>query len=64
MQLTPEQLATHLEKPLQPLYVLHGDDPLLTTEAGDALRAAARRQGYLDRTVLVVTPTFRWDELF
>ncbi|MFN3883592.1 MAG: DNA polymerase III subunit delta [Rhodocyclaceae bacterium] len=64
MQLKPERLADHLGKPLQPLYVLHGDDPLLTTEAGDSLRAAARRQGYLERTVLVVTPTFRWDELF
>ncbi len=64
MQLRPEQLAAHLEKPLQPLYVLHGDDPLLTIEAGDALRAGARKQGYEDRTVLVVTPTFRWEELF
>jgi len=64
MRLRPEQLATHLEKPLAPLYILHGDDPLLTVEAGDALRAAARRQGYTDRTVLVVTPAFRWDELF
>lgn len=64
MHLRPEQLAAHLEKSLQPLYVLHGDDPLLTTEAGDLLRAAARRQGYTDRTVLVVTPSFRWDELF
>lgn len=64
MQLRPEQLAAHLENPLHPLYVLHGDDPLLTTEAGDLLRAAARRQGYTDRTVLVVTPSFRWDELF
>lgn len=64
MQLRPEQLAAHLEKPLAPLYVLHGDDPLLTIEAGDLLRAAARRQGFDERSVLVVTPTFRWDELF
>lgn len=64
MQLRPEQLASHLEKPLQPLYVLHGDDPLLTIEAGDALRAAARRQGFVERSVLVVTPAFRWEELF
>lgn len=64
MLLRPEQLSSHLEKPLQPLYVLHGDDPLLTIEAGDALRAAARRQGYDERNVLVVTPTFRWEELF
>lgn len=64
MQLRPEQLSSHLEKPLQPLYVLHGDDPLLTVEAGDVLRAAARRQGYDERNVLVVTPAFRWEELF
>ncbi|MDX9996055.1 MAG: DNA polymerase III subunit delta, partial [Rhodocyclaceae bacterium] len=64
MQLRPEQLAAQLEKPLKPLYVLHGDDPLLTIETGDALRAAARRQGFEERTVLVVTPSFRWDELF
>lgn len=64
MQLRPEQLAAHLEKPLQALYVLHGDDPLLTVEAGDALRTAARKQGYDDRTVLVITPSFKWEELF
>ena len=64
MLLRPEQLAPHLEKPLQPLYVLHGDDPLLTVESGDALRAAARKQGYDERNVLVVSPTFKWDELF
>lgn len=64
MQLRPEQLAAHLAKPLQPLYILHGDDPLLTIEAGDAVRAAARRQGFAERSVLVVTPSFDWDELF
>ena len=64
MQLRPEQLAAHLEKPLQSLYVLHGDDPLLTIESGDALRAAARARGFDERSVLVVTPSFKWDELF
>jgi DNA polymerase-3 subunit delta len=64
VQLRPEHLAAHLAKPLGPLYILHGDDPLLTIESGDALRTAARRQGYEDRSVLVVTPAFKWDELF
>lgn len=64
MQLRSEQLAAHLAEPLGQLYVLHGDDPLLTVEAGDALRAAARKQGFDDRTVLVVTPSFKWEELF
>lgn len=31
-----------------PLYTLHGDEPLLQQEAADAIRAAARAQGYTD----------------
>ena len=63
MHLRPEQLAAQLEKPLAPLWVLHGDEPLLVIEAGDAIRAAARRQGYTEREVLVAGPGFRWPEL-
>lgn len=63
MQLRPEQLAAHLEKPLAPLYVVHGDEPLLTIEAGDAIRAAARRQGFEEREVLVAGQGFKWDDL-
>jgi len=64
VQLRPEQLAGQLDRPLAPLYVIHGDEPLLTIEAGDAIRTAARKQGYEEREVLVVTQSFRWDELF
>jgi DNA polymerase-3 subunit delta len=63
VNLRPEQLAAHLEKGLAPLYVVHGDG-LLGIEAGDAIRAAARKQGYSEREVLMVTQSFRWDELF
>lgn len=63
MILRPEQLAAQLDKPLAPLYVLHGNEPLLVLEAGDALRAAARRQGYSEREVLVTGQGFRWDSL-
>ncbi|HWU83697.1 MAG TPA: DNA polymerase III subunit delta [Rhodocyclaceae bacterium] len=62
MQLRADQLEAHLSKPLAGLYVLHGDE-LLTIEAGDAIRAAARKQGYDEREVLVVTSNFKWDEL-
>ena len=64
MLLRPEQLAGHLDKGLAGLYVLHGDEPLLVIEAGDAIRAAARRRGFEEREVLVATPNWRWDELF
>jgi DNA polymerase-3 subunit delta len=64
VQLRPESLGSHLQKSLSPLYVVHGDEPLLVIEAADAIRAAAREKGFAEREVLVVTPSFRWDELF
>lgn len=63
MNLRGEQLATHLEKPLRPLYVLFGDAPLLVIEAADAIRGAARKQGFDEREMLVVSQGFRWDTL-
>jgi DNA polymerase-3 subunit delta len=60
----PEQLAAHLAKKLAPLYVLHGDEPLLVIEAADVVRAAARAQGFGEREVLVAGQGFKWDDLF
>jgi DNA polymerase-3 subunit delta len=64
MQLRAEQLAAHLARPLEALYVLHGDEPLLILEAADAIRAAARAQGFAEREVLIGGAGFRWDDLF
>lgn len=64
MQLAPAQLAAHLDKPLAPLYLVHGDEPLLVIEAADAIRAAARKQGFDEREVVIAGPNFKWDELF
>jgi DNA polymerase-3 subunit delta len=61
MDLRLNQLAAHLERTLAPLYVVHGDEPLLAMEAGDAIRAAARRAGCTEREVLVAEPGFKWD---
>jgi DNA polymerase-3 subunit delta len=63
MQLRADQLAAHLGKTLAPLYLLHGDEPLLVIEAGDAIRAAARAKGYTEREVLVAAAGFKWDAL-
>jgi DNA polymerase-3 subunit delta len=61
MQLAPAQLGPHLQRALRPLYVLHGDEPLLVQEAADAIRAAARTQGYTERTVHTVAGAhFDW----
>ncbi len=61
MQLGPAQLSQHLQRGLRPLYTLHGDEPLLVQEAADAIRAAARTQGYTERTVHTVAGAhFDW----
>src|SRR5215207_10338246 len=61
MQLASAQLSQHLQKGLRSLYTLHGDEPLLIQEAGDAIRAAARTQGYTERTVHTVAGAhFDW----
>jgi DNA polymerase-3 subunit delta len=63
MRLQPQQLSQHLEKGLQPLYVLMGDEPLAQRECLDAIRSAARRQGYEERTSLTVERNFNWQQL-
>ena len=54
MQLALNQLGAQLQKGLRPLYTLHGDEPLQQQEAADAIRAAARAQGYTERSVYTV----------
>ena len=64
MQLSAQQLAGHLQKGLRSLYTLHGDEPLLVQEAADAIRAAARTQGYTERTSHTVAGAhFDWSEV-
>lgn len=64
MQLAAAQLAAHLQKGLRSLYVLHGDEALLVQEAGDAIRAAARAQGFTERTAHTVAGAhFDWSEV-
>ena len=64
MQLGAAQLAGHLQKGIRSLYTLHGDEPLLVQEAADAIRAAARVQGFTDRTSHTVAGAhFDWSEV-
>jgi DNA polymerase-3 subunit delta len=59
--LRPDDLGSHLARKLAPLYIVHGDEPLLALEAGDAIRAAARHAGFDEREVFVAERDFRWD---
>lgn len=61
MQIAAAQLSAHLAKGLKPLYTIHGDEPLLAQEALDAIRAAARAQGYTERSSYTVAGAhFDW----
>jgi DNA polymerase-3 subunit delta len=64
MRVPAEQLAGALAKKLAPVYAIHGDEALLVLEAADAVRAAARQQGYDQREVYEPAGrSFDWSEL-
>ena len=63
MKLSSEDLPRHLASGLKQLYVIYGDALLLSIEAADAIRAAARAAGYGEREVLTSEPGFKWAEL-
>ncbi len=64
MQLRADALAPQLAKGLRPIYTVYGDEPLLIQEAADAIRAAARAQGYNERKVFTVAGAhFDWAQV-
>ena len=63
MRLAPTQLEAHLKQGLQALYVLAGDEPLAQRECLDAIRAAARTQGFDERMSLTVERNFNWQQI-
>ncbi len=63
MRLRPEQLSAHVAKPLLPVYVVAGEEPLLIEESLDAIRAAARREGYSEREIFDVDRYFDWSRV-
>jgi DNA polymerase-3 subunit delta len=63
MRLRAEQLPAALARGMAGIYLISGDEPLLSGEAADAIRAAARAAGYADRQVFFVDRSFSWDEL-
>lgn len=63
MQLPKAQLEKHLTQGLQSLYVLVGDEPLAQCESLDAIRAAARVQGFDERASLTVERYFDWQQI-
>lgn len=63
MKTQANQLSTQLQKNLATCYLVTGDEHLLVAEALDAIREAARRQGFTSREVHVATTGFDWAQL-
>ena len=63
MKVSTRQLEQHLKKGLAPLYTVHGPEALLTLEAADRIREAARREGATEREVYFAEPGVDWNRL-
>lgn len=62
-KLYANQLAQHLATQLAPCYLLFGEEPLQKLEAIDAIRLAAKAQGYNERLSFSADAQFDWQEL-
>lgn len=63
MAISSEDLPRQLASGLKPLYVVFGDALLLSIEAADSIRVAARAAGYTERETFIAEQYFKWDEL-
>ena len=63
LNVRPEDLEARLAHSLAQVYIVHGDEPLIALECGDAIRAAARRYGVDERETFIVEQHFKWDAL-
>ena len=63
MKVRPDQLARHLSAQLQPVYFIHGDEPLQQMEVADSIRGRARELGFSEREVMDVETGFDWNLL-
>jgi len=63
MRLKFNQLASQLARGLAPVYLICGAEPLQLGEAAQAVRAAARAQGFDEREVLEAEASFDWGRL-
>lgn len=63
MKLRAEQLQDHLKKQLLPVYIISGDEPLLSQEAADSIRTAARAQGFGERDIFHAEGNFDWNQI-
>jgi DNA polymerase III subunit delta len=63
LKFTSDTLPAHLEQHLLPAYLISGDEPLLTAEATDAIRAKARASGFTERETHFMERGGDWNDV-
>lgn len=63
MKVRADQLAQQLNKNLSPIYIISGDEVLLSQEAADSIRKAAQANGIHERLRFVVDAQFDWQDI-
>ena len=63
MKIQANQLQSHLQKDLAPCYLVSSDEHLLAAESLDAIREAARKNGFSSRDLHIATTGFDWSSL-
>lgn len=63
MKISPEQLGKQIEDGLRAVYIVYGEEILLSEEACASIRKAAVSQGYDEREVMTVDRSFDWSRL-
>ncbi|WP_425642966.1 DNA polymerase III subunit delta [Marinomonas gallaica] len=63
MKIRPDQLNQSLEKGLQPIYIVSGDEVLLCQEACDSVRLYATQHGIEERLRFVADAQFDWQDV-
>ena len=62
-RINADQLASHIKNALPPVILITGDEALVVQESCDAVRAAARKQGFTERELHHTDAGFSWDQL-
>jgi DNA polymerase-3 subunit delta len=69
VKIKPDQLQAYLQKSLQikqlsPIFIISGDEPLLSQEAADAVRSTARQLEFTERETFDIDARFDWNLVF
>ena len=61
MRLKLQELSTHLQRGLAPLYFIVGEEPQQQLEALNKIRIKAQQEGYAERERYDISPQFDWE---